>query len=341
MLNSLHKLLTRHPEYQYLDLLQDIMKNGSKKAIFAENGKTLPTIDRNKYSEVDKDSKYLISVFSRDVRFDCSKTIPLYTTKAVYYPGAFKEMLWFIKGQGDVAALNQQKVPIWNGWAYKQYLKGMGSVRSTFCYEDFAKEYLVSQGSPNFVPVPYTDMTGWRIEVNGVVKVINQTRWLIDEIKKAPERKSYVVSAWNPARLYAMAKQIGNESVAIAACHLMHQVVINDGTLNLFVLIRSSDSGLGHPFNIAQYALLLRMYAHCTGFEPGELAVKLVDAHIYSDQIPEIKKQIKKRPKPFPALTIKDRGQQYLEDFEYSDFKVEGYFPEETIRMPLTVVGGF
>jgi thymidylate synthase len=335
MLQFLHRLLTNHPEYQYLDLLSDVLKNGTKKSIFAENGKTLPTIDRNQYSEVDKDSKFLSSVFVRNVRYDCSKSIPLYTTKAVYYPGAFKEMLWFIKGNGDISALNQQKVPIWNGWAYKQHQKYNGALS----YAEFVSRYLNS--GTYFVPVPYTDATGWKVVVDGQEKVINQTKWLIDEIKKAPERKSYVVSSWNPARLYGMAKAVGSESVAIAACHLLHQVVVNDGKLNLFVLIRSSDSGLGHPFNIAQYALLLRMYAHCTGFTPGELVVTLVDAHIYSDQISEIEKQVKRTPKPFPQLTIEDRGQKYLEDFDYSDFSVEGYFPEESIRMPLTVVGGF
>lgn len=325
----------QHPEQQYLDILDRILKKGIRKDIYAENGKTLPTIDRNQWAEVAKEEKYLLSVFKADVLYDCSETIPLYTTKAVYYPGAFKEMLWFIKGNGDVAALHQDKTPIWNGWAYKRHLKEGGSLS----YQDFVEQHL-SSGSYQ-IQVPYTDATGWSVEVDGKVHTINQTKWLIDGIKATPERKSFVVSSWNPARLYAMAKQVGNESVSIAACHLLHQVVVNDGTLNLFVLIRSSDSGLGHPFNVAQYALLLRMYAHCTGFKPGELAVTFVDAHIYNDQIPEIQEQLTRTPKPFPKLTIKDRGQRYLEDFEYSDFKVEGYFPEESIRMPLTVVGGF
>jgi thymidylate synthase len=96
-----------------------------------------------------------------------------------------------------------------------------------------------------------------------------------------------------------------------------------------------------NPFNTAQYGLLAHMYAKCLGVEAGTLLVQITDRHIYSDQIDEVKKQVEKIPTEFPTLIIKDRGQQYLEDFEYSDFKVNGYFPEETIRMPLTIVGGF
>lgn len=337
-------------EQNYLNLLQDVLDNGAKKTIFAENGKTLPTIDKNNYYEVDKDSKYLTSVVGRVLRFDLTEgKIPLYKTKAVYYPGAFKEMLWFFKGKGNVALLHQQGFPGWNGWAYKHYLKHRLKNTVQLSYEEFVQEFLSPPGAEYFVEVPYTDMTEWKYPDweasfeygKPMYKELDQTKWLIDSIKENPDRKSYVVTAWNPTRLYAMAVECGNESVALAACHCEHQVVINDGKLILRVTIRSNDLPLGSPFNVAQYGLLAHMYAYCIGVPAGELIVMITDAHIYSDQVEMIQEQLSKDPGESPTLTIKNRGQKYLTDFEYSDFKVKGYFPEESIRMPLTIVGGY
>jgi thymidylate synthase len=325
-------------EIQYLQLLDRVLKTGSKKTIFSPTDK-LGTIERNKYKEVDKDSKYILSVFGAMLTFDCSNgTIPIYTSKAVYYPGAFKEMLWFLTGNGNVAALHQQKVPIWNGFAYKYWLKKNNLTADKFAFEDFVNCYLNKEKF--IIPVPYTDFTDYCTSQGH----IDQTRWVIDTVQKTPDRKSFVVSAWNPARLYGMSEISGLESVVLAACHCEHQVVVNDGRLNLRVSIRSSDTILGLPFNVCQYGLLLHMYAKCTGFEPGTLLIHLTDAHIYSDQIENSLVQIAKKDtelKPFPTLSIVDRGQKYLTDFVYSDFKVHSYYPEESLSFPLTLVGGY
>jgi thymidylate synthase len=193
-------------------------------------------------------------------------------------------------------------------------------------------------------------MTGWQYPDfaesfrQGVpcYKKIDQTKWLIDSIKTAPDRKSYVVQAWNPVRLYAMAKECGNASVVLAACHYSHQVIIQGGLLHLIVNIRSNDLPLGNPFNTVQYGLLAHMYAKCLGYPAAELTLMIGDGHCYSDQVGGVIEQIEKPINDLlPTLTIEDRGQQYLTDFKYSDFKVHNYFPEESIRMPLTIVGGF
>ena len=337
-------------EQQYLDLLLDVRKNGVRKSIFASNGHTLPTVDKGKYSEINKDSKYLNSVVGRILRFDLTDNkIPLYRTKAVHYPSAFKEMLWFLKGNGDVAALHQSGFPGWNGWAYKKY-QATTSDTPKLTYEEFVKKYLSVAGASYCVAVPYTDMTGWEYpdweesfkQQKPVYRKLDQTKWVIDSIKSNPDRKSYVVTAWNPTRLYAMAKECGNESVALAACHCEHQVVIQGGTLVLRVSIRSNDLPLGNPFNVAQYGLLAHLYAKCTGFPASELVVQITDAHVYSDQWEGIDLQLSRSVSDnFPTLSIKDRNQKYLTDFEYSDFTVTNYFPENKILMPITIVGGF
>jgi len=322
-------------EQSYLNLLQRVLNEGSKKSIFSPTG-TLGTIDKNKYSEIDKDSKYLLSVFGASLNFDCTNgIIPIYTSKSVYYPGAFKEMLWFFTGEGDVALLHRQKCPVWDGFAYKHYMNKHNKKSSDFSYDEFVETHL--NNGNYIIPVPYTDFTSFKS--NG--KSINQTKWAIDTIQKTPDRKSFVVSAWNPSRLYGMSTE---ESVVLAACHCEHQLVVNDGFLNLRVTIRSNDLILGNPFNVAGYGLLLHMYAFCTGFKPGQLLVQITDAHIYSDQIgPELTKQINSTNhlKPFPTIEIKQRGQKYLEDFKFSDFNIKDYFPEESLRYPLTLVGGF
>lgn len=337
-------------EQQYLELLQDVRENGAKKTIYASNGKTLPTVDKGKYSEIDKDSKHLNSVVGRILRFDLSDNkIPLYLTKAVHYPSAFKEQLWFWNGGGDVAKLHQSGFTGWNGWAYKKYLS-TSTENPKLSYEGFATEYLSTPGVPYEVAVPYTDMTGWEYpdweesfkQQKPIFKKLDQTKWLIDSVIKNPDRKSYVVTAWNPARLYAMAKECGNESVALAACHCEHQVVIQNGKLILRVTIRSNDLPLGNPFNVAQYGLMAHLYAKCTGFPASELVVQITDAHVYSDQWEGIDLQLSRTTsEELPTLTIKDRGQKYLTDFVYSDFKVDNYFPEDKIPMPITIVGGF
>ncbi|MFM6138949.1 MAG: thymidylate synthase, partial [Sphaerospermopsis kisseleviana] len=121
-----------------------------------------------------------------------------------------------------------------------------------------------------------------------------------------------------------------------------HQVVIHDGKLVLRVTIRSNDLPLGNPFNVAQYGLLAHLYAKCTGFPASELIVQITDAHVYSDQWDGIDLQLSREASgQLPTLSIKERGQKYLTDFEYSDFTVNNYFPEHKIQMPITIVGGF
>lgn len=320
-------------EQNYLNLIKDITENGFKKTIFSPK-KTIGTINKGVYTEEVND-KYLLSLFGAMLRFDCSNgSIPIFSTKRVAYKSAFKEMLWFLNGNGDVAKLHNDKCTFWDSWAYQYYLKMFGLKTEEYSYDSFIKDILES-GEPFVIPVPYTDFTSHSGN-------IDQTKWIIDSIAKTPDRKSFVASAWNPSRLYAMASINNKESVVLAACHCEHQVVINNNTTNLRVTIRSSDSVLGLPANVAQYGMLLHMYAKCTGYPAGELLVQLTDVHVYSDQLGEdLYAQLNSTPKEFPTLEIQDRGQKYLTDFVFDDFKVIGYKADSVKRFNLTVVGGF
>ena len=311
-------------EQQYLDLVKDVLINGSKKDIFGVK------------------DKYILSVFGRLLRFNLSNnTIPIYTTKKVYWKGAFKEILWFLNGTNNVAELTKQKVNIWNEFAYKYFKQTYSRHNTNLTLEEFIQQYLLDKDHFR-IPTHYSNSTKWEYKDKlGFSCYLDQTKWIIDSIKKNPDRKSYVVNYWNPTEVYAMADECGNESVVLPACGFSYTVNVSNNKLSLSVKFRSSDIGTGLSFNTTQYALLTHMYAFCCGYEAGELVVMLDDAHIYSDQIEPLQKQLERIPTTFPKLQIKDRGQKYLTDFTFEDFEVIGYNPHEAIKVPLTVVGGY
>lgn len=286
------------------------------------------------FNNPDKDLK---SLFVEDLEFDLSKgKIPIYTTKNVYWKGAIKEMLWFLKGEGDILDLAKNKVRIWDKWAYKYYLENTPIFNREFKDHTEFVNFLVENDIEYKIPIPYTDFTNWQPyeEFEG----INQIDWVCQNIIKDPDRKHYVVSAWNPTRLYQMAIE---ESVVIAACHWAHVINVVDGVINMHLQIRSNDLFLGNPFNVCQYAVLLRMYSEITGFKPGKLHVTITDAHIYSNQIAQVKKQIFKWPSKFPTLEINPREYRSIMDFTFEDFTVVGYRPGESIKADVVLAGGY
>ena len=308
-------------EQQYLDLLKDVLNNGNKKDIFGVQ------------------DKYILSVFGRLLRFNLSNnTIPIYTTKKVYWKGAFKEMLWFLSGTNNVAELAKQKVNIWNEFAYKYFKQQHKDTE--LALDDFVQQYLLDKEEFS-IPTHYSNSTKWKYYDEYCTNYLDQTKYIIDSVKKNPDRKSYVVSYWNPTEVYSMADECNNESVVLPACHFTYTVNISNNKLSLSVKIRSNDLPLGNPFNVTQYALLTHMYASCCGYEAGELVVMIDDAHIYSDQIEAVQNQLERTPTAFPKLKIKDRGQKYLTDFVFNDFEILDYDPQDTIKTPLTVVGGY
>lgn len=312
-------------EQNYLNLLNEVLETGTRKKIFGH------------------DDKYIYSCNGATLKFNLSEGFPLFTTRKIYFNGAFKEMLWFIKGSENVIDLHKSGCKWWDDWGLKRYnsMEGFPKILK----EEYEK--LIENGELQYLylSLHYTNITTWSYRDGyGDLHNLDQTKWVIDEIKKNPFRKSYLVNYWNPINVYQMAEQCDEESVVLPACHFYHQVLadVERNKLNLIVGIRSSDLFLGLGANIAQYALLLHMYAHCLKYDVGQLIIQLGDYHIYSDHIEQVKEMILRTPTELPTLKIKGINQQYLQDFVFDDFKIENYDVKYSqLKGDLTVVGGY
>jgi len=314
----------KHPEYQYLDLLRDILKNGEEKPIFGVERVTIR------------------SVFGRQIRFNLSKGFPLLTTKKVFLRGIIEELIWFLKGDTNIKYLVDKDVHIWDDWAYKNYKKAMErGIVSKLSQEKFIAKIKKLPKNSSFVkkwgelgPIYGAQ---WRRWPSGSRKV-DQLEWAINELKTTPFRKSILVSAWNAGYIYEMAPQ--GKSMAIAPCHVLFQFNVSGKRLSMQLYQRSADMFLGVPFNIASYSLLLMMVAQVTGFEAGDFVHTFGDAHIYSNHFDQVKEQIKRKPKPFPKMIINPKVKK-IGDFRPTDFKIKNYNPYPPLKAPITVVGGF
>lgn len=306
-----------HPEYQYLDLLQDILDNGAWKISHSTGVK-------------------LKSVFGRQIRFDLSQSFPLLTTKKVFSRGIIHELIWFLSGSENIKYLIDNDVHIWDEWAYKKYT---WSVKKPLAYEQFIDNLT---NKPGFVE-KYGNLgpiygVQWRKWPNGN-KTIDQLGWAIEKIKTYPQKKHYLISAWNAANIYEMSGSHA-ASMVIAPCHTMFHINITGDKLSLLLYQRSADMFLGVPFNIASYALLTLMLAQVTGYKPGEFIHTFGDAHIYENHFEQVKKQLSRKPRPFPVMKINPRVKK-IDDFKFEDFEVVGYNPHPGIKADITVVGGF
>lgn len=260
---------------------------------------------------------YILSLVGRSFHHDMALGFPLYTTKFVYWKGAIYEMLWFLSGHSDVKFLHEQNVHIWDKWAEKR--------------------------DTDLLKLHYTNMTNWR------GTGLNQTEWILEQLPKEPERKSYVVTYLDPETTYQMANEAGQSSVDIVACHYQHHVLCQKPKeLTLTVSIRSQDMFLGNPFNVAQYAALLEMYCLCLSNRTGdewtssELVVNCTgDYHLYSNHLEQIDEQLTNRPRPYPKLHIENRGQRSLTDFHISDFSVHNYLYAGKISGDVYAAGGY
>lgn len=304
-------------EQGYLILLEKILKEGYKKSVFGHT------------------DKFIYSLFGEQLRFDCSSNkIPLLTTRKTYYRGAFEEMLWFVEGSNDVVKLHKKKVKFWNEWGCKHFNK-VSSLNLTVAeFEDNIDFGLITEC---VIPTHYSNMCNWKFEN----KEVNQIDWVVKQIQKNPDRKSYFVSSWNPTQVYHMADECQIDSVVLPACHVCHQVVVNDGKLNLHLIMRSWDYFLGAAANIAQYGLLLHLYSFLTGFPAQDLVISVSDVHLYSDHLEQAKELLKRTPYEFPTLKICDSGQKNIKDFKYKDFEIVGYKNHGSLTAPITCVGGY
>lgn len=310
------KASAKHPEYQYLDLLKEVLDTGIK------------NVDRGT-------GAVSYSVFGRQTRYDLSQGFPLLTTKRVYWKGVLHELYWFMAGMSNIKYLVDNNVHIWDDYPYKIYTaknkKGMTKeefVEKIKTDDSFATEW-------GNLPKIYGE--SWRRWPTRTDRTIDQLGWVIQELKDDPDARNLIVNSWNPEYLYTMATH--EDASRFPICHNMYQVSQKGGKLYLQLYQRSADLFLGVPFNIASYALLTIILAKITGYEPGEFVHTFGDAHIYENHIPQVKEELSRKPKDFPTITI-DQSVKHLDDFRPEHVTLNNYEPHPILRGELTVAGG-
>ncbi|MFH1744541.1 MAG: thymidylate synthase, partial [bacterium] len=328
-----------HPEHQYLNLLQDILDNGSDKKLFFT-----PEI-LEEYKKRGKEPPHIRSVFGRQIRFNPQNGFPLLTTKKTFIRGITEELLWFLSGSSNIKYLVDKDVHLWDEWAWKKYHKHCleNCPNEDMEQKDFIEKIKSLPETDEFVQ-KWGDLITiygrmWRRWPASDGREIDQLGWVIEGLKNKPYRKSYVVSAWNPDFIYAMASA-GNKNEVPPFCHTTFQFTTIDGKLNLGLYQRSADSFLGVPLNIASYTLLLLMVAQITNLEVGEFVHTFGDLHAYSNHFPQIKEQLAREPRPFPTMKLNPEIKN-IDDFKYGDFTLENYDPHPSIKAEIANIGGY
>lgn len=329
----------KHPEYQYLDLLQDILDNGADKPLFFNQ------VVLDQYKEKGEEPPFIRSVFGRQIRFDLSQGFPLLTTKKTFWRGVAVELLWFLSGSSNIKPLLDQNIHIWDEWAWKHYTMW---AQKNAPDQDMSQEDLIKKLTELPADDPFVQKWGDLITIYGRMwrrwpakdgREIDQLGWVIDGLKDKPYRKSYVVNAWNPDFIYAMASE-GQKSQVPPFCHTMYQFQVANNKLNLGLYQRSADVFLGVPFNIASYALLLLMVSHVTGIEPGEFVHTFGDVHVYSNHFPQVKEQLAREPYLFPTVKL-NPDIKNIDDFKYEDITLENYEAHPPLKAEIANIGGF
>jgi thymidylate synthase len=237
------------------------------------------------------------SVFGHQMRFDLSQGFPLITTKKLHTRSIFIELLWFLRGESNVRWLQERGVSIWDEWADED---------------------------GNLGPVYGVQWRSWPTPDGRHIDQISQ---LVEQIRKNPDSRRLIVSAWNVADVGQM---------ALPPCHALFQFYVADGKLSCQLYQRSADIFLGVPFNIASYALLTHMMAQQCDLEVGDFIWTGGDCHLYSNHFEQAELQLSREPRPYPKLTIK-RKHASLFDYEYEDFEITDYDPHPHIKAPVAV----
>lgn len=237
-----------------------------------------------------------ISTFGYQMRFNLEEGFPLLTTKKLHLRSIIYELLWFLQGDTNIKYLNDNNVRIWNEWA-----KPDGDLGPIYGYQ--WRSWTAKQGN------------------------IDQITQVIDSIKNNPDSRRHIVSAWNVGDIDAM---------ALPPCHIMFQFYVANNRLSCQLYQRSADIFLGVPFNIASYALLLKMVAHVTGLTAGDFVHTLGDAHIYLNHIEQVKKQLSRNPYQLPQMQLNPKIQNIF-DFEYNDFELKNYNAHPHIKGDISI----
>jgi len=254
----------------------------------------LKDIMENGVDKMDRTGVGTRSVFGRQMRFDLSKGFPLVTTKKVHLKSIIYELLWFLKGDTNVKYLQEHGVRIWNEWADENGELG---------------------------PVYGSQWRNW----NG--EGIDQIADVIERLKKTPNDRRMIVSAWNVGKIAQM---------HLPPCHMMFQFYVANNKLSCMLYQRSCDMFLGVPFNIASYALLTMMVAQVCGYEPGEFVHTLGDTHIYHNHFEQVKEQLSHTPYPLPQMKINPNVKD-INEFKYEDFELVNYQSYDTIKAKVAV----
>jgi thymidylate synthase len=261
----------------YLDLLRHVLEHGSEKS--------------------DRTGTGTRSVFGWQMRFDLNQGFPLVTTKKLHLKSIVHELIWFLRGDTNIAYLKEHGVRIWDEWA---------------------------DANGELGPVYGQQWRAWATADGGVV---DQIAWVVDEIRRNPDSRRLLVSAWNVGELSRM---------ALLPCHSLFQFYVADGRLSCQLYQRSGDIFLGVPFNIASYALLTHMVAQVCGLGVGDFVHVLGDAHLYNNHVEQARLQLTREPRPLPTLKL-NPGVGSIFDFRYEDIAIEGYAPHPAIKAEVAV----
>ncbi len=331
--------MSKHPEYQYLDLCNDILENGADKELFFND------VVLEEYKQKGEQLPFIRSVFGRQMRFDLSEGFPLLTTKKTFWRGIVTELLWFLSGSSNIKPLLDVNNHIWDEWAWKHYQMWATDTEKE---EGMTQDLFIERLTKLPAEDPFVKKWGELITIYGRMwrrwpakdgREIDQLAWAINGLKTKPDRKSYVVSAWNPDFIYEMASD-GQKSHVPPFCHTMFQFQVANGKLNLGLYQRSGDLFLGVPFNIASYGLLLLMVSHVTKIPPGEFVHTLGDVHIYSNHFEQVKQQLTREPFPFPKVTLNPLVTD-IDSFTSNDITLENYQSHDSIKAEIANIGGF
>ena len=262
---------------QYLDLLRDVLDNGTEKS--------------------DRTGTGTRSLFGQQLRFDLADGFPLVTTKKLHTRSIVHELLWFLRGETNIAYLKENGVSIWDEWA---------------------------DANGNLGPVYGKQWRSWQ-GADG--KTIDQIAWLVDEIRRNPDSRRLVVSAWNVAELPKM---------ALAPCHCLFQFHVVNGRLSCQLYQRSADVFLGVPFNIASYALLTHLIAQVCDLAPGDFVHSFGDVHLYNNHVEQARTQLARAPLPLPVLKL-NADVKSIFGFRFEDIAIEGYQSHPAIKAPVAV----
>lgn len=291
---------------QYETLLKHVLDNGFQKG--------------------DRTGVGTISTFGNQMRFNLQEGFPLITTKKIYLKAIIHELLWFLKGDKNIQYLCKNDVHIWDDWPYDKYKKSSEFKNETI--NEFAKriaeddEFAKQWG--DLGPVYGYQWRSWPAPDGRFIDQISQ---VIETLKKNPDSRRIIVSAWNVADI---------EKMALPACHVLFQFYVADGKLSCMMYQRSADTFLGVPFNIASFSLLTMMIAQVCGYEAYEFIHCLADTHIYLNHLEQVKLQLTREPRPYPKMRL-NQNVKSIFDFKYEDFELEGYNPYSSIKAPIAV----